>query len=426
MALEDLRLSDRWLAILKKAEVTTIEQAEELSKLTDEEINKRVPGCGTACARDVRNAIAEYQQREGDRSIDPSEDPGERPPTTIQAGFLAWLWKRSPKTRNVILGLAVVSAVGVIAWSAMPTTIQERIIAKVLGESTHNGKEIQDRVLGHLLDEVESLKGEVADLKRQLEDAAITQSELNEKNEQLQTLNSRLEEVAAEYKQKASPQAVEENAATFEDARAVVRLAQISMSHAAARRQGMKDRLRRIGVALMSYQEMHGRLPPSQATLGESDEKQSWRAAILPFVEPDYLDLEKYELSKPWDAPSNRELFKRVPDVYSSGVAIDDSWTNVVAIVGPNTAFGDSDGDNSENPTNINQSRSALVMEVGVSGFHWMEPKDFTLKEAVEAIMMGNSCSQGGSHILFPDGTVHFIPQHSTQEYLFGLLADGT
>jgi hypothetical protein len=104
--------------------------------------------------------------------------------------------------------------------------------------------------------------------------------------------------------------------------------------------------LREVGFGLAHYHADFDRFPPavlgwaSAAGTGQSIvEPHSWRVALLPYLEQ--KDLYKaYDQRQTWDAPANRAVLSRMPEVYFApgGVAQKDS-THYQAVVGPNTMF---------------------------------------------------------------------------------------
>src|SRR5262245_36536395 len=79
-------------------------------------------------------------------------------------------------------------------------------------------------------------------------------------------------------------------------------------SREAFRRVICANNLKQIGVALHSYHDKYGSLPPAYTVDASGKRLHSWRTLILPFLEGDDL-YQKIDLTKPWDDPANKEAF---------------------------------------------------------------------------------------------------------------------
>ncbi len=75
--------------------------------------------------------------------------------------------------------------------------------------------------------------------------------------------------------------------------------------------------LRRIGLALLQYNDEYGHLPPPVVEDEAGRPLYSWRVALLPFLGEEALYRE-FHLDEPWDSPHNRALLARMPAVYSA------------------------------------------------------------------------------------------------------------
>ena len=68
-----------------------------------------------------------------------------------------------------------------------------------------------------------------------------------------------------------------------------------------------RNHLRELGIALLNYEMVNGRLPPAFITDEHGKPMHSWRVLILPYIEE--LELyRKYRFDEPWDGPNNSTL----------------------------------------------------------------------------------------------------------------------
>src|SRR5215470_13169211 len=70
-------------------------------------------------------------------------------------------------------------------------------------------------------------------------------------------------------------------------------------------------------MALLCYQDEHGRLPPAVVYGPDGTPLYSWRVLILPYIEENRL-YEQFHLDEPWDSPHNIALLPRMPHAYAA------------------------------------------------------------------------------------------------------------
>lgn len=200
-----------------------------------------------------------------------------------------------------------------------------------------------------------------------------------------------------------------------------------------AKRQLLATRtgFRTIAGSLALYDAMFGHLPypvrratpdrPTELGMANGTGKPlySWRAEVAEVAQP-WCEI-PWNLAESWDSPANRR-FAEIPGRYcydglargvGSPVAASDSTdTNLLAITGPDTAFG-SNGEAPRSLADIDAD-TILAVEVVNSGIHWMEPGDFDLRTMPQTINArdGRGISSrhpGGFHVLFADQQTWFL-----------------
>jgi hypothetical protein len=92
-----------------------------------------------------------------------------------------------------------------------------------------------------------------------------------------------------------------------------------------------------IALAIHSYYDDHGELPPAVVTDKAGKPLYSWRVMLLPYLEQDAL-YKQFRLDQAWDSPHNKKLAVETPMPFSIG---DDGpgLTCFQVLVGPGTAF---------------------------------------------------------------------------------------
>jgi len=191
----------------------------------------------------------------------------------------------------------------------------------------------------------------------------------------------------------------------------------------AGRRTQCSNNLKQFGLGLHNYHDTYKQLPPTYLADQDGKPMHSWRTLIMPFCEqiPRY---EKYDFSEPWNGPNNSSLhspnlpYQVCPEAQPPFA----DETSYVAVCGEGASW------TNENALKFSEfskgtSNTILVIETSRSGIHWMEPRDFSLEEAVQELsnpdfdghnghrQRGFFVDHGirGHNVLMGDGSVQFI-----------------
>jgi len=184
------------------------------------------------------------------------------------------------------------------------------------------------------------------------------------------------------------------------------------------------NNLKQIGLGLHFYQETFGRLPPTFLADRNGKPMHSWRTLILPFTEQLPL-YEKYDFDESWNGPNNRQLHTLIPYYQQCPQDVQGfaGETSYVAVCGSGATWTD------ENLMKFSElllitSNRVVVIETHHAGIHWMEPRDYSLEEAIQELSnpdldggdghraKGMFARRGirGHCVLLADGSVRFIP----------------
>lgn len=183
-------------------------------------------------------------------------------------------------------------------------------------------------------------------------------------------------------------------------------------------------------LAMETYHDVYGRLPPP-VILGKNGEPLlSWRIAILPFVEGDE-SYRQFHLHEPWDSPHNRALIEKMPRVYSDMLGLQPGITHYQIVVGPGTPF-EKEGLTWNDIAN-GRSNTILIVDA-LNGVPWTKPDDvhYDPTRPIGAIgsfhqksIYFSSCRIGSRQVfnaVFADGSVHSFRKDKDPETIRGFI----
>lgn len=198
----------------------------------------------------------------------------------------------------------------------------------------------------------------------------------------------------------------------------------VEYSRANSHRRQCAANLRKIGVALLSYEQKYGSLPPAYVEDKDGNRLHSWRVLILPFLGPEESALyDEYNLKESWESPQNRLLADRIPAVFRCPADEpenpgSENETSYLVIVGKGTAFP---GATTVSRKDINDDhrQTIYVVEASATRILWTEPSDLT--DVMQGWQIGSEL--GGNHrrgvnVLLSTGEVRFLPEHMDSQDL--------
>lgn len=137
-----------------------------------------------------------------------------------------------------------------------------------------------------------------------------------------------------------------------------------------------------IATCILNYHDTNNCLPPVVSSNGTAGEKQSWRWALLPFIEWPPL-FAAYNVNEPWNGPNNRTLGP--VDLYECPTHGHSSFANYLAITGPQTAWGSGEPRMFDDITD-GLSQTILLIDTCAYSIDWREPRDLSFDQAVELL----------------------------------------
>ena len=192
----------------------------------------------------------------------------------------------------------------------------------------------------------------------------------------------------------------------------------------AARRAQCSNNLKQILLALHNYHDVWGTFPPAYAVDENGNRMHSWRALLLPYIDPNLAN--QYRYDEPWNGPNNSLLAKQCPAVFACP---DDpnavgGNTSYFVVVGPRTLFP------GKQPLALHAAtdgtaNTIAVVEVSGQAVNWLQPHDLDM--ATLPLDVGAPGGLGGNHaqgvnVGMADGSVHFLPPDTPREMIQGML----
>jgi len=196
----------------------------------------------------------------------------------------------------------------------------------------------------------------------------------------------------------------------------------VGTARSAARRVTSANNLKQIGIAIHSYHDTYGELPPAVVKDQQGKPLYSGFVHLLPFLEQDNL-YRQFDKSKSWDDPANLHLSNQALRIleHPSSLFKDPGHSDYLLIGGPNAVLGD-DG---QRHTLVNvasadgTSNTIMALEVATSqaSESWAKPVTWDPSQPFD------SPDANVVQVLFVDGSVRALPK-STPVHKLRLIAD--
>jgi hypothetical protein len=195
----------------------------------------------------------------------------------------------------------------------------------------------------------------------------------------------------------------------------------------ATRLEGQNN-LKQIGIAMHNYHDTIGALPNAATCDDKNKPLLSWRVSLLPYLDQENL-YKQFNLSEPWDGPTNIKLLERMPAVYAlpTRPAKAKGHTYLRVFTGPNASFDPMR--NRPGPLSAGlrlseftdgTSNTLLVVEAAES-VPWTKPDELPFNEKGPLPKLGGTYPDR-FFALFADGSARTIPLKVPDEVLRALI----
>ena len=190
-----------------------------------------------------------------------------------------------------------------------------------------------------------------------------------------------------------------------------------------ARRMQCGNNLKQIAVALRTYADEFGCLPPAYTVDAEGKPLHSWRTLILPQMEQKQL-YDQIDLSKPWDDPANRLAYEaNIPGYHCPSAVLPKGHTTYLAVVADGGCFQPTRPRPLAEITD-DHNQTLMVIEVPPQrAVHWMSPSDASEELVLNAVAAEEPAHPSGTQAVFVSGDVHFFHAETKPETLRALIS---
>jgi len=207
---------------------------------------------------------------------------------------------------------------------------------------------------------------------------------------------------------------------------AILSLLVLQAARQEARRDGCRNNLKMIGMALHDYHDAYGCFPAPFSVDAGGKPLHSWRVAIEPFRGVITNFQSTFDFTLPWNHPKNLKV--SIPNTAygftcpGTRSPPGSGFTNYVMVVGQKRTA--SSGTTKDHPDAI------IVVEIADSDIHWTEPRDlnfdemsFTINDKTKPSISSHHHAHGAM-VLFADGSVRFLDEATDPDELKKLLTE--
>ena len=174
------------------------------------------------------------------------------------------------------------------------------------------------------------------------------------------------------------------------------------------RRGEVASNLRQVALAVLQYQNAHGRLPSAVVRDPGGKPLYSWRILVLPWLDQQDLYGE-FRLDEAWDSPHNAPLLQRIPRIFRAIASdrADEGTTPIQAFVGPGAMFDEAG--HPSTPDVPDGASGTMLLAESATAVPWTAPVDMRFATDAAIPPLGRPrASDGGAtfHAAFADGSV--------------------
>lgn len=200
----------------------------------------------------------------------------------------------------------------------------------------------------------------------------------------------------------------------------------VSKVRDAAARVQSQNNLKQLALGLQNYNDIYNQLPSAAVCDKTGKPLLSWRVAILPLIEQQFL-YNQFKLDEPWDGPNNIQLLARMPKLY---LLPDDTktpadHTHYQVFVGNGAAFDLKKGYNIPRDFPDGTSNTILIAEAA-NAVPWTKPEDVPFDPRQPMLPLMSDRFRAGFHVALGDGSIRMVvPQISEATFKAAITRKG-
>jgi hypothetical protein len=168
-----------------------------------------------------------------------------------------------------------------------------------------------------------------------------------------------------------------------------------------------QNNLKQIAIAMHSYHESNGVLPPAGGDV-------SWRVHLLPYVEQSRV-YQQFDLNQPWDSPANKRLASQtIPTYVAAGDMESAPETHYRVFVGPHTLY--EPGKVPLNFAGVTDGLGSTLFAVeATDAVPWPAPKELEYDRNGPLPPLGLP-NRKGFNVTMLDGSVRFVTDKTSED----------
>lgn len=174
----------------------------------------------------------------------------------------------------------------------------------------------------------------------------------------------------------------------------------------AARRSLSQNHLKQLSLAVHSYHDVYGTLPPAVVSDANGQPLYSGRVLLLPFMERQAI-YDAFDKSKAWNSPENKAISEELISTFHDPNSPSNvpGATDYVFVTGQGTMFEKGKTLKFADVTD-GLSNTMMMVEVKDSNYHWAEPRDLDFSQPNVTL---SSNHRNVTNVAFGDGSVRAI-----------------
>jgi Protein of unknown function (DUF1559) len=172
------------------------------------------------------------------------------------------------------------------------------------------------------------------------------------------------------------------------------------------------QQLRDIGVAMHTFNDIYGKLPPV-APLAKEQKLHSWRVLILPMLGKEERDLySKFKLEEDWNSAHNKKVLEEnpIPKIFANEGAdrSKDKTTRLQVFTGKGSSFDPDKTDLAVQRMRDGTSNTGLVFQAA-KAVEWTKPEDLKFDPEAKLLPLLWFSEEGTTVVLMGDGSVRNV-----------------